>query len=128
VSETRRSCIRSAAKLASADAVRQLDMLLIAEYIPTPSASSKPIEDTCSQRLRASRNPHLTTAALVRAAHRSPPQIGDLDLPTPGRAVAHDVSAGELDHPVGDAGDLPVMRDHEHRAARVGLSWSSSRI
>jgi len=46
-SETRRSCERGAAKPTSADAVRHPAMLLIAEYIPTSSASSTPIEITC---------------------------------------------------------------------------------
>ena len=38
--------MRSAAKLASAESMRQIDMLLIAEYMPMPSASSSPIEST----------------------------------------------------------------------------------
>jgi hypothetical protein len=66
--------MRSAAKLAVAESVRQADMLLIPEYMPTPSASSRAIDRTCIQRLRASRIAHapqnLTRFERLIAHHR----------------------------------------------------------
>jgi hypothetical protein len=38
------------------------------------------------------------------------------------------VTGGELDHPVGDARDLPVVRDDEHRTPGIACAWSRSRI
>jgi hypothetical protein len=37
------------------------------------------------------------------------------------RPVRHDVPAGQLDHPVTHPRDLPVVRDHQHRPARLSL-------
>ena len=39
--------MRSAPKLESAESTRQTAMLLIAAYIPTPSASSSAIDSSC---------------------------------------------------------------------------------
>ena len=65
-SETRRSCIRRAAKLESAESTRQTDMLLIAAYIPTPSASSSAIESTWSRCVRASLSVHRIHSRALR--------------------------------------------------------------
>ena len=88
-----------------------------------PGADRDHERDRDDQRPSAGAGRATTSAARSREPpHRLPVQVGDRGRPAGRRAVGDDPAAGELDHPVGDAGDLAVVGDDEHGGARlVGL-------
>ena len=76
-----------------------------------------------------SAGPGATSAARTRAGPWSPVQVGDIDLSAGRWAVGDDAPAPQLDHAIGDAGDLAVVGDDEHRLRRrCACACSSSRI
>ena len=121
VSETRRSCMCSRAKLASFERRRQLSML--PRPAATPVASATTSASVTHEQPALAQVPERPAQPEAEASHRClPVEVGDLGPPAGRRPVRDDAAARELDHPVGHARDLAVVgHDQDGRVEFVRL-------